>query len=288
MTASKSQFSIPRLPKALVATGLAAVLVGCGGGSSSTSKTGDEPTVTPAQQQAISQATTAYKTAKGIAETTVLSPTATPQEKLTALQSAEKAAMTLIKALEAAGDTSREQYKQVTADLAQGRTLIASYQTAVDGGKDTAAASKAAQTAATALSEAQKALTSATTPTQAQVDAVEAAISALQTAIDNPDLPASEKGPYETAISSAKTLASSKQKDIDKVKTAANNKKAGVWKKAIEDYKVATTVSTSNTDRTKITNLPSKVEKETLENLKVGPHRESLGNWVFTAARESD
>ena len=35
MTASKSQFSIPRLPQALAAAGLAAVLVGCGGGSSS-------------------------------------------------------------------------------------------------------------------------------------------------------------------------------------------------------------------------------------------------------------
>ena len=41
MTASESRFSMSRFPKALAAAGLAAVLVGCGGGSS------DEPMPTP-------------------------------------------------------------------------------------------------------------------------------------------------------------------------------------------------------------------------------------------------
>ena len=82
MTASNGRTVLsmtPKFSKALLAAGLAAALVGCGGGSSTTPMAGDEPAEPTAAEEATKKIEASYATAKSLVD--ALSPTSGDVQK---------------------------------------------------------------------------------------------------------------------------------------------------------------------------------------------------------------
>ena len=184
MTASKASSSSPKFPKALVAAGLAAVLVGCGGGGSETARTRTEPTPAEmAQMAAIKAANDRLETAK--TALSGLPATATDQEKRTAQQAVHDAADNLVTVLRANNGTA-DQIQSATKYRADALTHVNRLTASIDS---------------TALMAAVAGL-SGTSPTAAQVKAVEDAVAKLEASVAK--LPSTARQGYQAQIASAK------------------------------------------------------------------------------------